>query len=176
MQQYLRCFQEQKRHKVVKRKPFVDSAFSKHSDFTVIALQRRIQNLAKRIHLRCFSWFCTRFDLIKKSTIDVIISRITILCITCGGMLISSIYRSSRPKVLCKKGVLGNFTKFRGKHLCQSLFFNKETLAQVFSCKFCEISKNNFFTEQLRTAVEPPNYRLVRISCNVAKIYKRCMY
>ena len=23
------------------------------------------------------------------------------------------------------KGVLRNFTKFKGKHLCQSLFFNK---------------------------------------------------
>ena len=27
----------------------------------------------------------------------------------------------------------------------------KETLAQVFSCEFCEISENNFFTEYLRT-------------------------
>ena len=35
------------------------------------------------------------------------------------------IYRSSRPEVLCKKGVLRNFTKFTGKHLCQNLFFNK---------------------------------------------------
>ena len=55
-----------------------------------------------------------------------------------------------------KKGVLRNFTKFTGKHLCQSLFFNKvaglrpATLskrrlwAQVFSCEFCEISKNTF--------------------------------
>ena len=80
-----------------------------------------------------------------------------------------------------KKGVYRNFTKFTGKHLCQSLFFNKvatasvydiifrtyvlldfeltakilvnfikkETLAQVFSCKFCEISKNNFCAEHL---------------------------
>ena len=34
-------------------------------------------------------------------------------------------YRSSRPDVFCKKGVPRNFTKFTGKHLCQSLFFNK---------------------------------------------------
>ena len=27
----------------------------------------------------------------------------------------------------------------------------KETLAQVFSCEFCEVSKNTFFTEQLWT-------------------------
>ena len=63
--------------------------------------------------------------------------------------------RSSRPEVFCKKSVLRNFAKFTGKHLCQSLFFNKvagrpatllkKTLAQVFSCEFCEISKNTFF-------------------------------
>ena len=29
--------------------------------------------------------------------------------------------------------------------------FLKKTLAQVFSCKFCEIYKNTFFTEHLRT-------------------------
>ena len=57
--------------------------------------------------------------------------------------------------VFCKKGVLRNFSKFTGKHLCQSLFLiklpkacifiKKETLAQVFSCEFCEISKNIFY-------------------------------
>ena len=34
-------------------------------------------------------------------------------------------HRSSRPEVFCKKSVLRNFAKFTGKHLCQSLFFNK---------------------------------------------------
>ena len=53
-----------------------------------------------------------------------------------------------------KKGVLKNFARFTGKHLCQSLFLNKifedynfvkkETLAQVFSCKFYEIFKITF--------------------------------
>ena len=33
--------------------------------------------------------------------------------------------RSSRPEMFYKKDVLRNFTKFTGKHLCQSLFFNK---------------------------------------------------
>ena len=63
------------------------------------------------------------------------------------------------PEVFYKKVVLVNFAKFTGKHLCQNLFFNKvavlrpagllekETLAQVFSCEFYEINKNNFFTE-----------------------------
>ena len=52
--------------------------------------------------------------------------------------------RSSRAEVFCKKGVLKNFTKLTGKHLCQSLFFSKvaglikkETLAHVFPCEFC---------------------------------------
>ena len=30
-------------------------------------------------------------------------------------------------------------------------FIKKEALAQVFSCEFCEIFKNTFFTEHLRT-------------------------
>ena len=34
-------------------------------------------------------------------------------------------FRSSRLEVFCRKGVLRNFAKFTGKHLCQSLFFNK---------------------------------------------------
>ena len=40
--------------------------------------------------------------------------------------------------------------------------FKKETLTQVFSCEFCEISKNNFFTEHLRTTAS--NYFKVIIS------------
>ena len=63
---------------------------------------------------------------------------------------------SSRPYVFCKKGVLKNFRKLTGKHLCQSLFFNKfeglrpttllkKTLAKVFLCEFCETSKNTSF-------------------------------
>ena len=36
-----------------------------------------------------------------------------------------AIGRSSRLEVFCKKDVLRRFTKFTGKHLRQSLFFNK---------------------------------------------------
>ena len=35
------------------------------------------------------------------------------------------VLRCSRAKVFYKKGVLRTFEKFTGKHLCQSLFFNK---------------------------------------------------
>ena len=62
-------------------------------------------------------------------------------------------------EVFCEKGVLRNFAKFTGIHLCQSIFLNKvaglrpkacnyikkETLAQVFACEFCEIFNNFFF-------------------------------
>ena len=60
--------------------------------------------------------------------------------------------RSSRQRCSVRKGILRNFAKFTGKHLCQSLSFSKrETLAQVFSFEFCEISKNAFLTEHLWT-------------------------
>ena len=49
--------------------------------------------------------------------------------------------RSSRLKGFCKKGVLKHFAKFR-PHVCN--FIKKETLAQVLSCEFCEVSKNTF--------------------------------
>ena len=56
---------------------------------------------------------------------------------------------SSRPDVFCEKGVLKNFAKFRGRHLRQSLFFNKIAgSARNFIKKeteFCEMSKNTFF-------------------------------
>ena len=64
-------------------------------------------------------------------------------------------YRSSHRRCSVRKGVLRTLAKFTGKYLCQSLFFNKvacgacnlikkETLAQVFSCEFCQISENTF--------------------------------
>ena len=81
--------------------------------------------------------------------------------ITCDCHIIfQRFFRSSQQRCSMEKGVLRNFSKFRGKHLCQSLFFNKvtdlgcnfikkETLAQVFCCDFWEISKNNVFTEHI---------------------------
>ena len=36
-------------------------------------------------------------------------------------------FRSSRPEMLCKKGVIRNFAKFTGKQPSQRLFFNKVT-------------------------------------------------
>ena len=64
--------------------------------------------------------------------------------------------RSRRWRCFVKKGVLKNFAKFTGKHLCQSLFFNKvagnacnfikkEDLAQVFfPVNFSKFSRTLF--------------------------------
>ena len=61
----------------------------------------------------------------------------------------------------CKKGVLRNFTKFTGKHLCHSLFFNKvaglssATLLKkrlwhrCFPVNFVKFLRTTFFTEHL---------------------------
>ena len=62
--------------------------------------------------------------------------------------------RSSHRSCSVEKGVLRNFAKFTGKHLCH-LFFNKIALKKrlwhthVFSCEFCKLSKNTFFVEHL---------------------------
>ena len=72
--------------------------------------------------------------------------------------------RSGRPELFCENGALRNYVKFTGKHQCESLFLNKvtglwpatllkkETLAQVFSCEFYEISKNTFFNRRAPVA------------------------
>ena len=49
-------------------------------------------------------------------------------------------YRSSQQRFSIEKGVLGNFIKFTGKHLCQSLFLNK-----VAGLRQHLFSKNAFF-------------------------------
>ena len=71
-------------------------------------------------------------------------------------------FRISRPEVFCEKGVLRNFAKFTGKHLCQSLFFNKvaglrpATLLKkrlwhrCFPVNFVKFLGTPFFTEHLR--------------------------
>ena len=41
-------------------------------------------------------------------------------------------YRGNRPKVFCKKGVLENFAKFTGKHLCRSLKKLRYMVTDVF--------------------------------------------
>ena len=60
-----------------------------------------------------------------------------------------------------RKGVLRNFTKFTGKHLCQKLFFykvaslgpatmlKKRLWHRCFTGNFAKFLKNTFFTKHL---------------------------
>ena len=69
--------------------------------------------------------------------------------------------RNSRPDVFCEKGVLRNFEKFTGKHLCQSLFFLKvagsrpaillwkRTWRRCFPLNCAKFLRTTFLTEHL---------------------------
>ena len=69
---------------------------------------------------------------------------------------------SSHSEVFHKKGVFRNFTKFTGKHLCQSIFINKiadlrpATLLKkrlwhrCFPVNFVKFLKTPFLIEHLR--------------------------
>ena len=70
--------------------------------------------------------------------------------------------QSSRPEVFCKKGVLRDFAKFTGKHLCQRLFFDKVAGLRsatflkkrlghrCFPVNFAKFLRTHFLTEHLR--------------------------
>ena len=74
----------------------------------------------------------------------------------------STLSRSSRPEVFCKKGVFRNFVKFTRKHLRQSLFFSKvgglrsATLLKkrlwhrCFPVNFAKSLRTPFLAEHLR--------------------------
>ena len=87
-------------------------------------------------------------------------------------------YRSFQQRCSIENCVPRNFTKFTRKYMCQSLFFNKvaglkpatllkKVLAQVFSCEFCKISKNTFFTEHIWTTYS------IRIDVKLKEIHYR---
>ena len=62
--------------------------------------------------------------------------------------------KSMLAGVFWKIGFLKYFAKFTGKHLCQSLFFNKVanlSLAEVFSGEFCEIHRKQLWATACRS-------------------------
>ena len=68
--------------------------------------------------------------------------------------------RSSRPEVFCKTGFLKNFTKFTGKHLCQSLFFH-EVGGLVF--KWIVKHLNNYFNRNRSEMYSAPQASLLKL-------------
>ena len=89
--------------------------------------------------------------------------------------VLSYICRSSRPKVFRKKGVLRNFTKFTGKHLCQSS--KVAGLRLLLFCGFCHSYwrnpqwKTSFLFEQCQLGmnIKVLNSRL-EIFCAVSHV------
>ena len=84
--------------------------------------------------------------------------------------------RSSCQRCSIKKDVLKNFVKFRGKHMCRSLFLNKVTGLFYQKCEFCEIFKNSFFTESAlaseypkTNAVEMIGLYRINVQCSFSK-------
>ena len=71
---------------------------------------------------------------------------------------IHQIIRSSHRRCSIKKGILNNFTKFTGKHLCQGLFLHKiaglrpaallkkRLLHRFFPTNFVKFLRTSFFT------------------------------
>ena len=94
-------------------------------------------------------------------------------------------YRSSRLEVFCRKGVLRNFERFTGKHLCQSLLFNKVaglrtvTLLKkrlwyrCFPVNFSKFLKTPSITEHLRWLVlkTPVNQLIFREKLVFLQLY-----
>ena len=85
--------------------------------------------------------------------------------------------RSSHQTCSLRKSVLGNFLKFTGQYLCQSLFLlklqtsacnfiKKETIAQIFFCEFCEISKKTFLQYVSGRLLQEVFYSRFKFKCS----------
>ena len=84
------------------------------------------------------------------------------------------------PKDVLSKGVLRNFTKFTGKHLCQSLYLNKvagmrsaillkkRLWHRCFPVKFAKFPRTTFLTEHLQwLLLRAPNFVSVPRLCTI---------
>ena len=89
----------------------------------------------------------------------------------------------SHPEVFCEKGVLRNFAKFTGKHLCQSLFLNKVVGLRPAALLKKRLWHKCFpanFAKYLRTPLLPKNHsrllveRITVISNIFTKFWSTC--
>ena len=82
-------------------------------------------------------------------------------------------YAETVTQRCCVKKVFLDISQNSLENTCQNLFFNKvadlrpvtllkKTLAQVFSCEFCEISKNTFFYRTPLVAASDYNFMFWR--------------
>ena len=96
-------------------------------------------------------------------------------------------YRSSHRRCSVKKGVLRNFAKFTGKHLCQSLFFNKvidlrlvtllkkKLWHRCFCMNFSEFLRTPFLQNTSRQLLLKIFFKLFKMS-NFRKLYRGYQY
>ena len=83
------------------------------------------------------------------------------------------------PEVFFKKGVLKNFAKFTGKHLCQSLFlylkpatlFKKDIWHWCFSVNFVKFLRTPFFCKTTLVAPSENNYNDQRWKFSMSFLY-----
>ena len=76
--------------------------------------------------------------------------------------------------MFCKTWYCQKYHKIHRKTPAPEFFFKKETLAQVFFREFCEISKNTFSIEYLRTTVSVFRNRDMRISLFWIILFQFC--
>ena len=117
---------------------------------TVGVLQKKVCNFIvwNRIHHYCEVFKNTYFEK-------------HLWAAACENQHLSDKFRSSRPEVFCKKGVLRNFAKFAVKHLCQSLLFNEvaglRLWRRCFPVNFVKFLRSAFFIEQTPLVVASAN-------------------
>ena len=75
--------------------------------------------------------------------------------------------RSRHPDVFCEKGVLRNFTKFTGKHVCQVPFFNKFADLKPAALSKKRLWHRCFPAKFLQTPSLTEHVRWLLLSCRV---------
>ena len=71
--------------------------------------------------------------------------------------------------MFCKKGVLRNFTKFSGKHLCQSLYFNNVAAEHLWRLL---LNVTILFNQIKDVSNQSKIKKVFNISINILIIYK----
>ena len=86
-------------------------------------MQRRLPSYMKLCgigNLLKIHYFCLKFELnIHHESVLLWFPKV------CNSILRKQLVPKQPPEVFCKKSILRNFAKFTGKHLCESLYFNK---------------------------------------------------